>query len=306
MGFTSASALAGQLAPVTHYDSSSPPDVNPFEDYAQTVAEFNSFGCPVDNPNHGPFSAFTSLGKQKALFQPSATAMKKAQERARCWAAEDDALLQDDSPEQIPDVTTSAHQPLQAVENVLSRGTSTGPTASGSAMAQVEARGTFRSAAYFSTSNTFGSRSFQTPSSLGNERNAAMKPFKSPLLDPAASRNSANTQHIPPLFNTVAFTHTRVPKPVGPFVAEVKTSGKTFSTPMHVNGTPMRKIPTKKFVTPFKPGMRPGEPGHKQLKARYDTDSFNATAEPGTEGTLSSSDGSRKRTRRRFFDLSMS
>jgi hypothetical protein len=75
---------------------------------------------------------------------------------------------------------------------------------------------------------------------------------------------------------------------------------------MHVNGTPMRKIPTKKFVTPFKPGMRPGEPGHKQLKARYDTDSFNATAEPGTEGTLSSSDGSRKRTRRRFFDLSMS
>ena len=306
VGFTSASALAGQIAPVTHCGPSSPSNVDAFEDYAKTVAQSNSFGCSVDNPNQRPFSAFTSLGKQKYLFRPSDTALRKAQERAKRWAVEDDDLfldLRDDAPEQIPDVTTSAHQPLQAVESVSPRA---GPTPSGSAIAQVEARGTFRSAAHFSTPSTFGSRPFQTPSDLGTEGNAAMKPFKSPLLDPAASRNSVNPQRTPLLCNTVAFTPTRGPKPADPFITEVNTSGSMFSTPMHANGTPMRKIRTKKFVTPFKPGMRPGEPGHKQFKARYDAERVNATAGPSTEGTLSMSDGSRKHMRRRFFDLSMS
>ena len=306
MGFTSASALAGQLDSVTQYGPSSPSNVDAFEDSAITVAQSDSFGCSVGNRNQRPFSAFTSLGKQKNLFQPSDTAMRKAQERAKRWAAEDDDLfldLRDCAPEQIPDITTSAHQPLQAVENVLPRA---GPTPSGSAITQVEARATFRSAAYFSTPSTVGSRPFQTPSVLGTEGNAAMKPFKSPLLDPAASRNSVNSQRTLPLCNTVAITLTRGPKPADPFMNEVNTSGSMFSTPIRANGTPMRKVPTKKFVTPFKPGMRPGEPGHRQFKTRYDAERVNATAGPSTEGTLSMSDGPRKHTRRRFFNLSMS
>jgi breast cancer 2 susceptibility protein len=305
MGFTPASALAGQLAPVTHYGSS-PSSVDAFEDYAKTVAQSNSFGCSVDNPNQRPSSAFTSLGRQKNLFRPSDTAMKKAQERAKRWAVEDDDLFLDlrgDAPEQIPDVTTSPHQPLQAIENTAP---CAGPTASGSAIAQVVAQGTFQSAAHFSTPSTFGTRPFQTPSDLGTEGNAAMKPFKSPLLDPAASRTSANPQRTSPLCNTVAFTPTRGPKPADPFITEVNTPGSMFSTPIRAKGTPMRKIATKKFVTPFKPGMRPGEPGHKQFKARYDAERVNATAGPSTEGTSSMSDGSRKHTRKRFFDLSMS
>jgi breast cancer 2 susceptibility protein len=308
VGFTSASALAGQPASVTRYGSSSPSNANPFEDYPQTVAENNSLGCLVDNPNNGPFSAFTSLGKQKNLFQPSAVAMRKAQERAKRWAVEDDDLIldhQDDSPEQIQDVPTPA-QALQPVENVSPPGTSTGPTTSGLAIAQVEARGTFRSAACFSTPSAVGSRPFQTPTDLRIEGNAAMKPFKSPLLDPFASRNSLNLQSKPSLCNTITFTPTREPKTVGPLIGEVNTSGSRFLTPMYVNGTPMRKVPTKKFVTPFKPGMRPGEPGHKQLKARYDAEKVNAAAGLSSEGTSSISDGSGKPTRKRFFDLSTS
>jgi hypothetical protein len=309
VGFTSASALAGQPASVTRYGSSSPSNANALEDYPQTLAENNSLGCLVDNPNHGPFSAFTSLGKQKNLFQPSGAAIRKAHERAKRWAVEDDDLfpdLQDDSPEQIRDVTTPAHQALQAAENVSPRGMSTGPTASGSAIAQVEARGTFLSAACFPTPGAVGNRPFQMPTDLRIEGNAAMKPFKSPLLDPFASRNSLNLQSKPPLCNTITFTPTREPKTVGPLIGEIHTSGSRFPTPMHVNGTPMRKVPKKKFVTPFKPGMRPGEPGHKQLKACYDAEKVNAAVGLSSEGTSSISDGSGKPTKKRFFDLSTS
>ena len=43
VGFTSASALAVKPVSVTRHDSSSPPDLNTFEDCAQTKAEFDSF-----------------------------------------------------------------------------------------------------------------------------------------------------------------------------------------------------------------------------------------------------------------------
>jgi hypothetical protein len=80
-----------------------------------------------------------------------------------------------------------------------------------------------------------------------------------------------------------------------------------FSTPMPNRDTSMSKVPAKrKFVTPFKPGMRPGELGHKQLKARYDAERVSLEFGPSTESTLSTSEGSRKLARRRFFDLCMS
>jgi breast cancer 2 susceptibility protein len=83
-------------------------------------------------------------------------------------------------------------------------------------------------------------------------------------------------------------------------------SGSGFSSPMPTRGTPMRKVSAKKFVTPFKPGMRPGEPGHRQLKARYDGEGVSIAPGPSTGVVPSISDGSRIPTRRRYFDLSMS
>jgi hypothetical protein len=83
-------------------------------------------------------------------------------------------------------------------------------------------------------------------------------------------------------------------------------SGSGFSSPMPIRGTPMRKVSAKKFVTPFKPGMRPGEPGHGQFKARYDAERVSIASGPSTGVVSSISDGSRIPTRRRFFDLSMS
>jgi hypothetical protein len=236
VGFTSASALAGQPVSVTRHGSSSPSHMNKVEDCAHTEAEFDSFGSMLNDSSHQPFSMFTSLGKQKKLFQPSAAAMKIAQERAKHWAAEDDALCrepQDDTPEKTPDVALFPRQALQAVGNVSARETSTGPATSGSAnpsdisshhanvaynvvdvpsLGQGGNGGTFRSAAHFSTPSAPGSRSLQAPSTSGTALNAFTKPFKSPLLNPPATRNSESSQYTPSLFNSVAFTPTKGPK----------------------------------------------------------------------------------------------
>jgi hypothetical protein len=85
----------------------------------------------------------------------------------------------------------------------------------------------------------------------------------------------------------------------------VPMSGAKFSTPMPIKGTPMRKVPAKKFVTPFKQGMRPGEPGHTQLKACYDTERVSTASGLSTDGLPSVSYGPRGPTGRRFFNLSM-
>jgi hypothetical protein len=86
----------------------------------------------------------------------------------------------------------------------------------------------------------------------------------------------------------------------------VNTLGSRFPSPMPIRGTPMRKAPPRKFVTPFKPGMRPGEPAHRQLQVRYDVEKVNTASGLSARVASSMSDGSRKPTRRKFFDLSMS
>lgn len=324
VGFTSASALAGQVS-VTRHGSPSPSHVNKVEDCAHTEAEFDPFGSMPNDTSHQPFSMFTSLGKQKNLFQPSAAAMKIAQERAKHWAAEDDALSReppDDIPEKTPDVAVFPRQAPQAVGNVSPQETSTGLATSGTAnpsdtsfhhaniaydvvdlptLGQAGGGGTFRSAAHFSTPSAPGSRLLQ-PSTSGTAVNVFTKPFKSPLLNPSATRNSGSSQHTPSLFNSVAFTPTKKPKAAA--LDAFSGSGPGFSSPMPIRSTPMRKV-AKKFVTPFKPGMRPGEPGHGQLKARNDAERASIASGPST-GAASISDGSRISTRRRFFDLSMS
>jgi hypothetical protein len=329
VGFTSASALAGKPVSITRHGSSSPSHMNKVEDCAHTEAEFDSFRSMPNDANHQPFSMFTSLGKQKKLFQPSAAAMRIAQERAKHWAVEDDALFrepQDDPPEKTPDVAVFPRQALQAVENVSRRETSTAPATSDTvnpnpgdtssrnanvtynavdlpSLGQAGGGGTFRSAAHFSTPSAPGSRSFQAPSTSGTAVNRFTKPFKSPLPNPSAMRNSGNSQHPPSLFNSAAFTPTKGPKAVA--LDAFSGSGSGFSSPMPIRGTPMRKASVKKFVTPFKPGMRPGEPGHRQLKAHNDAERASIASGPST-GVASISDGPRIPTRRRFFDLSMS
>jgi hypothetical protein len=231
--------------------------------------------------------------------------------------------LQDVAPEETPDVTISPRQALLAVESLSPRRTTTNPTASGSAnkshvvsghesmaynvmghpsLGQADAGGSFRSTAHFSILSALGTRSFQTPSRSGIEGSAFMKPFKSPLVNTSAAKDSGDSQHASSFLNTVASTPIRGSNSVAldPSFSQVSSRSR-FSTPVPMRGTPMRKAPAKKFVTPFKLGMRLGEPGHRQLKACYDAERVNTPSGLSTEDASSISDGSRKPTRRRFF-----
>jgi hypothetical protein len=153
---------------------------------------------------------------------------------------------------------------------------------------------------FFSTHVTF---SLECSVFRGHGGKHLKKPFKSPLLNTSTTRRSESSQQTPSLFNSVVFTPTKGPKAVASDT--FSGSGSGFSSPMLTRGTPIRKVSVKKFVTPFKTGMRPGEPGHRQLKARNDAERASIVSGPST-GVASMSDGSRIPTRRRFFDLSMS
>ncbi|KAI9511878.1 hypothetical protein F5148DRAFT_178985 [Russula earlei] len=328
MGFTSASALPSKSATVPRDASYSPPPFGALDENAQSDTPIARV---FDTTGNKLFSTFTSFGKQKNIFQPSAAAMRTALERAQRWAAEDSDLYVDlpgDHPETTADGSILPRKAQAAVESVSFQGTridatasesaSEGPLASGRTNVAYDIVGppnlvrdvageTFRSAAYLSNPTALESHPRQTSSALGIEGTPSLKPFKSPMPNPSATRNSGNPQHTSSLFNTVASTPTRVPKPGVPdssFSSAVTASSLRFSTPMHIRGTPIRNGPMKKFVTPFKPGMRPGEAGHKQLKARYDGDRDNITSGSRTEITSSINSGPRKPTRRRFFDLS--
>jgi breast cancer 2 susceptibility protein len=318
VGFASASSLVDQPVSITRCGSSSLSCSQAIEDSAHTTDDFATFR---NTDSSRPLSMFTSLGK-KNVFQPSAAAMKIALEKVKRWAAEDDSLFPDlrsDPPEKGPDVTALPRQAPLALENVSPRRTDPGPATSGSTnvsdhanvghnivetpgAGQLKAASTFRSAAYLSTPTAVGKHSLQTPS--GIEGSASMKSFKSPLLQSFAARNPGKPQSAPSFLHPVASTPTREPRPAilnsSSFPGVLPISGAKFSTPTPIKGTPMRKLSTKKFVTPFKAGMRPGELGQTQLRARYEAKRVGTASGLSTDGAPS-----RRHTRARLFDLGM-
>jgi breast cancer 2 susceptibility protein len=328
--FAPASALLGGPASPTRRGSPSPQQSQDFDVQVHTDGRPDSFGCAANDASVNPLSMFTSFGKKKDLFQPSAAAVKAALERAKRWEAEDDSVLAvppDALSDKHTDVELPQRQALLSVENLSQRSTVTGQIVSETANAPCAAPGPpsvshqlgFSSASRVETGGTFRSANFSTPSALGNtsfqtssvssiKGKSSVKPFKSPLLSRSAIRAPGNRQVLPSLLNPATSTPARESRPTmsdcstRPTV--VPASEAMFTTPIPDRSTPMRKIPARKFVTPFKPGIRPGEHGHAQLKACYDAERVNTTSGPSTDNTQSTSNLTRKSTRRRYFDLS--
>ncbi|KAH9958901.1 hypothetical protein BGW80DRAFT_1372376 [Lactifluus volemus] len=132
-----------------------------------------------------------------------------------------------------------------------------------------------------------------------------MKSFKSPLHKPSATRNSGNSPSTPSVLHPRASTVTKDHRSAVLDPSVTPISGTKFSTPLSVRGTPIRKSHAKKFVTPFKTGMRPGEVGHTESKARYDSERVSVASRFGTDSAPSTTDQRVRPTRRRFFDLSV-
>jgi hypothetical protein len=324
--FASASALLGGPVSATRRGSPSPQQSQNFADQTHNEGRFE---CTGDDASVNPLSMFTSFGKKKDLFQPSAAAVRAALERAKRWEAEDDTLLvAPPDADKHTDVEIPQRQALLSVENLSQRSTVPGQTVSGPANApsatpgptsvshhvgfssasRVETAGTFRSATYSSTpSAALGKISFQTPSVSNIKGKTSVKPFKSPLLNRSAMRSPGNRQSLPSLLNPATSTPARENRlaalNTSALPAVVPTPEARFMTPIPNRSTPVRKVPARKFVTPFKPGMRPGEPGHAQLKV-YDAERVDTTSGPSIDDVQSTSELTRKSTGRRFFDLS--
>jgi hypothetical protein len=301
-----------QPVSMIQHGSSSPSHSQDLEDSAYTTDAFKT------TDNSRPFSMFTSLGK-KNLFKPSATAIRTALERAKRWEAEDDSLILDDPLEKDLHITMSPRQAL-AAENIPPLRTGSSPTASGSAnvsghanvgcsvvdtsgAGQLEAISAFQSASSITTPTPLGNRSIQRQSGL--KGSSLMKSFKSPLHKPSATRNSGNSPSTPSVLHPRASTVTKDPRSAVLDPSVTPISGAKFSTPLSVRGTPIRKSHAKKFVTPFKTGMRPGEVGHTESKARYDPERVSVASRFGTASAPSTTDQRVRPTRRRFFDLCM-
>ncbi|KAI9453574.1 hypothetical protein BJY52DRAFT_1288754 [Lactarius psammicola] len=314
--FASASALLEGAVSTTRRGSPSPQQSQNFDDQTHTEGRFDSFDCTGNEASINPLPMFTSFGK------------KKDQGR-NVGNAEDNFLVgPPDAPsDKHTDVEIPQRQALLSVENLSQRSTVPGQAVSGpantpratpgptsvshqvgfSSASRVETGGTFRSATSFSTPSALGSTSFQTPYVSNIKGKTSLKPFKSPLLNRSAMKTPGNRQSRPSLLNPATSTPAREKGPPAldssALPAAVPIPEARFTIPIPNRSTPMRKIPVRKFVTPFKPGMRPGESGHAQLKTRYGAEGVNTTSGPSTDDTRSTS---KKSTRRRFFDLKAS
>ncbi|TFY81492.1 hypothetical protein EWM64_g2524 [Hericium alpestre] len=268
---------------------------------------------------------FVTANKSK-VFAPSETAWQQAQARMKLWETEDTLALTPLSPPDSPKPSVSRQMPiptspsrpvLSPVENALPQL----PLAEAPTPARVG----------FSSAGVGGGRAaFQTPSVTDIKgKGKAAVPFKSPLVRAPAVTPFKPPSYVNSPLNLTrpqmaaapsAFTPARsvrppVPSTPGPAHAQL-TAVETpirqaaFSTPPRPVGmTPARaRAGPKKFVTPFKPGMRPGETGRAQLEEKYKQERAAAASTVVITSATSTASpvrvaGRTGPSRRKFFDL---
>lgn len=191
-------------------------------------------------PNETGFLGFTSAGKGTS-FLPSEDAIEKVKKRMRDWEADIEEELTHIRPPTFQPEVPSPRRPV------------TPPRPS--------------------PGNPQSSRPISSQNSIF-VGSAKQKPFKPPLLSnktnltisvPASPSNPTHSKGSVPPFKPPMLSSTSastLPKPLTPSRA---TSDSVFHTPVRLGGL-QRPSSVKKFTTPFKHGMRPGEPGRAKLQ----------------------------------------
>ncbi|KAG2149643.1 hypothetical protein BD769DRAFT_1407364 [Suillus cothurnatus] len=277
VGFKSASALPIQNVDNSHRSPS--PEIPPEVDYSSwftsdppaTFVGFQSASSRLDKTKenvpdstngHSTPIGFTSVGKGN-LIVPSTAALRKAEEKIKLWQGEVDDLSSSQHsggfvPHSLAQPSSPQRTVLGAVHNSLSPQVPDTPTP---AMAT---RKSFEAGAR----STLGAPTFGVSDFKGKQR-----PFKSPLITSVPSRQ--------PIVGIASSTY--VNSPLNPH-RQGFASASTHMTPSSsaVPGTPVRPSPSinpggsfrplgltprnlrgglikNKFVTPFKPGVKPPE-----------------------------------------------
>lgn len=250
VGFTSVRAMAGNMTN-GDYRSPSPEEPPPEQDYdawfdtpSADIPAFVGFQS-VSITNDTGFVGFTSVGKGTS-FRPSEDALENVRKRIRDWDA--------DFEEEVSYMRPSTSQ----------TGATRPPATPPRPPPDLDKN---------PSSPTPGSSRQISPQHTIFTRSAKQKPFKPPLLSNKTSlinsvsaspsnpvQSKGSVPHFkPPLLSTSAST---LPKPSTP---SRTTSDSAFRTPVRLGGV-NRPGSAKKFTTPFKPGMRPGEPGRAKLQ----------------------------------------
>jgi len=250
VGFTS---LRGMVGNITNdgYRSPSPEGPPPEQDYDSW---FNASSTEIpptvgfQSASTAAFVGFTSVGKGTS-FEPSEDAIKDVKKRMRDWEA--------DIEEQFPSMWPSASQ--------------TGATSPQRPVTPL--RPHLDSDKNLASPTPTSPRQI-SPQHTTSTRFAKQKPFKPPLLSnktnlqnptPASPPKTVRSKGSMPQFKPPLLSSTSastLPKPSTPSKAISDSSSRT---PARLGGV-HRPGSAKKFTTPFKPGMRPGEPGREQLQ----------------------------------------
>lgn len=227
------------------YCSPSPPperdDDSRYNTSSTDVPTFVGFqsGSAVNDTG---FLGFTSAGKGTS-FLPSEDAIEKVKKRMRDWEADIEEELFYMRPQTSPSEATSPRRSI------------TPPRPS--------------------PVNPTSSRAI-SPQNPASTNSAKQKPFKPPLLSNKA--NLTNSEPSSSNFKSQAsMSSFRPPMPsstvasslLKPLTPSKSTSGSAFHTPVRLGGA-QRPGSVKKFTTPFKPGMRPGELGRVKLQENQD------------------------------------
>ena len=247
LGFTPARAIVGNVTDYDYNPSSPEPPQEDHDSWFNTsstaVPAFVGFQS-CSTANETGFIGFTSVGKG-VTFQPSEAAIQKVKKRMRDWEADIDEELSSMRPNTPQCEVPSPQRPVTPPRSSL--GLDKSPTLTPS-------RPT-------------------SPQHTAFTRSAKQKQFKPPLLSktnltsplPASPSRPAQSRGSVPLFKPPLLAPTSastVPKPMTPSRV---TPDSAFRTPVRPGGV-QRPGSVKKFTTPFKPGMRPGEPGRAKLQ----------------------------------------
>jgi hypothetical protein len=254
VGFASVRAMAGNIGTKGDYPSPGLEGEPPEQDYdpwfgtpSTDVPAFVGFQSGTIANDTG-FVGFTSVGKG-TTFMPSESAIQKVKKRMRDWEADFEEEISYMQPSTSQSKVTPPQPPA----------TPPRPSLDSDEIPKSPTPASPRPVSPHNT--TFG-------------RSAKQKPFKPPLLSnktnltnsvPASPSNATKSKGSVPSFKPPLLSSpsaSTLPKPSTPSRA---SSDSSFRTPVRLGGV-QRPGSVKKFTTPFKPGMRPGELGREKLQ----------------------------------------
>ncbi|KAF8910112.1 hypothetical protein CPB84DRAFT_1723940 [Gymnopilus junonius] len=279
IGFASASKI---LVDHKNYERSPSPEVPPPE--PDLDSWFNP--VPIDTPataftssasflSSGSVVAGFSTASKKGLIMPSKEALVKAKAKISAWQQEDDTGLDNSNDENS--FMSSSSNVAQKPDTFIGFKTASGSFAPSSIRPALQELGNnmrtpVTPSPDFSRPSlpgfTKANSSVQSPSL---HRPGQFKPptFKQPHTPTTGTTFSSplnlNRQPLSLNFTSAASTHPLAAPPINA-TQQASTSSSALTTPLRSKGQkgPIKSTPTP-FKTPFKPGMRPGEPGRLKL-----------------------------------------